>query len=207
MRRRTFLKGCSALGAALYVGGFACAQTGDPTHLRVSELRTALDSGKLNSQNLVSQFLGRVKEIDPKLHSVIELNPEASDQARLWDESKGGLLGGIPVLLKDNIATADRMVTSAGSAALSDSRYPFDSGVAEKLRKAGAVLLGKSNMSEWANFRSNNSTSGWSARGGQCRNPYVLDRSPCGSSSGSAVAVAAGLAPLAIGTETVGSIV
>lgn len=207
MKRRTFLKGCGAVGAALWMGGFACAQVSDPTYLSVAELRTALDQEKLRSQTLVSHFLGRVKELDSKLNSVIEVNPEATDLARLWDDSKGGILGGIPVLLKDNIATADKMVTSAGSAALAGSRYPFDSGVAEKLRKAGAVLMGKANMSEWANFRSNNSTSGWSARGGQCRNPYALDRSPCGSSSGSAAAVAAGLAPLAIGTETVGSIV
>ena len=207
VKRRTFLKACGAAGAALWLGGFACAQMSDPTHLSVAELKMALDRGKLRSETLLSHFVGRVKELDPKLRSVIELNPEAADLARLWDSTKRGVLGGIPVLLKDNIATADGMVTSAGSAALADSRYPLDSGVAERLRKAGAVLMGKANMSEWANFRSNNSTSGWSARGGQCRNPYALDRSPCGSSSGSAAAVAAGLVPLAIGTETVGSIV
>ena len=141
MKRRTFLKGCGAVGAALCLGGFACAQVSDPTHLSVAELRSALDQGKLSSQTLVSHFLRRVKKLDPKLHSVIELNPEAVDLARFWDDSKGGLLGGLPVLLKDNIATADKMVTSAGSAALADSRYPFDSGVADRLRKAGAVAL------------------------------------------------------------------
>lgn len=207
MKRRNFLKGCGALGVAASLNSIACAQSPDPTQLSVAELRAQLDGGRLKASEVLSAFVDRIKRLDPKLHSVIELNPDAEKLAAAWKPSQGGALGGIPVLLKDNIATADRMVTSAGSAALANSRYPVDSGVAARLREAGAILLGKANMSEWANYRSNNSTSGWSARGGQCRNPYALDRSPCGSSSGSAVAVSASLAPLAIGTETVGSIV
>jgi amidase len=208
VKRRDFLKVCGAVGAACSLGTFACAQQKDLGGMSVAQLRAALDQGKLTSFDLLTACLDRVKRLDSKLHSILQINPEAQAIARKWDASgRSGVLGGIPVLLKDNIATADQMVTSAGSAALAGSRYPVDSGVAERLRKSGAILMGKANMSEWANFRSNNSTSGWSARGGQCRNPHVLDRSPCGSSSGSAAAVAAGLAPLAIGTETVGSIV
>lgn len=178
------------------------------TELTVPQLRKLLDSDQITSEQLLAAFLQRVEKLDEHLNSIIELNPEALELARAWDRSgrRGQLLGGIPVLLKDNIATADQMVTSAGSAALADSRYPKDAGVVKALRSAGGILLGKANMSEWANYRSNNSTSGWSARGGQCRNPHDLKRSPCGSSSGSAAALAASLTPLALGTETVGSI-
>jgi amidase len=148
----------------------------------------------------------------PSLQSIIETNPEALDLAEQLDReraSKGarGPLHGVPVLLKDNIDTADRMTTTAGSLALEGSIASRDSHVAARLRAAGAILLAKANMSEWANIRSSRSSSGWSARGGQCRNPFVLDRNPCGSSSGSAAAVSANFGALAVGTETDGSIV
>lgn len=211
MKRREFVKGCAAAGLLWGLSPLpACSQTKSWNLTGVSELRAALDSKALTSVDLVRQCVERIESLDPKLGSVIELNPEWAAIARSLDQkstAEAGPLRGIPVLLKDNIATHDQMVTAAGSAALDDSRAPFDSGVAARLRASGAVLLGKTNMSEWANFRSTNSTSGWSARGGQCRNPYGLERSPCGSSSGSAAAVAAGFAPLAVGTETVGSVV
>lgn len=210
MNRRRFLKGAVALGASVpLLSSLAYAKSMDPTILSTLELRAMLDEGRLSSVELVKACLSKIGRLDSQLHSVIEVNPEAVDIAARWDSSgnRHSPLGGLPVLLKDNIATSDMMVTSAGSAALAGSHYPKDSAVAARLRAAGAVLLGKTNMSEWANYRSSNSTSGWSARGGQCHNPYVLDRSPCGSSSGSAVAVSAGLCPLAVGTETVGSIV
>jgi amidase len=163
----------------------------------------------------VEHYLERIAGLDtkgPSLHSILETNPEATSLAEDLDRErklKGprGPLHGIPVILKDNIDTADRMTTTAGSLALEGSVARRDSGVAARLREAGAVLLAKANMSEWANIRSTHSSSGWSARGGQCRNPYVLDRNPCGSSSGSAVAVAANLGAVAVGTETDGSIV
>jgi amidase len=172
-------------------------------------------SGELTARRLALAHLERIAALDrqgPELRSVIETNPEAVAIAEALDaerQAKGprGPLHGIPVLLKDNVDTADRTTTTAGSLALEGSIPPRDSGVAARLREAGAVLLGKANMSEWANFRSTRSVSGWSSRGGQCRNPYALDRNPCGSSSGSGVAVSAGLVPLAVGTETDGSIV
>src|SRR5215475_10375178 len=147
----------------------------------------------------------------PELRSIIEINPEALDIADRLDaerKAKGprGPLHGIPVAIKDNIGTADRMTTTAGSLALKGSIPPQDSFIAQKLREAGAIILAKANMSEWAYFRGERATSGWSARGGQCRNPYSLDRNPCGSSSGSGVAASANLAALTIGTETGGSI-
>ncbi|MEE8477167.1 MAG: amidase, partial [Gemmatimonadales bacterium] len=160
-------------------------------------------------------YLERIDSLNfqgPELRAVIEINPDALTIADALDTERAGgttrgPLHGIPILLKDNIATDDRMETTAGSFALIGSRPPADAFVAHRLRQAGAVLLGKANLSEWANFRSSRSSSGWSGRGGQCRNPYVLDRSPCGSSSGSAVAVAANLGAAAIGTETDGSVV
>ena len=181
----------------------------------ITYLRAGLMFGRFTSKSLVSKYLDRISEIDrdgPRLNSVIELNPEAQAIAeRLDDERKAGRvrgsLHGIPLFIKDNIDTADRMTTTAGSLALIGSHRTRDSFVAQKLREAGAVLLGKTNMSEWANFRSSKSTSGWSARGGQTRNPYILDRNPCGSSSGSGVAPAANLCAGAIGTETDGSVV
>ena len=180
----------------------------------ISELQAAMEAGELTSRALVQGYLDRIAKVDragPKLNSVIEVNPDALKIARRLDEErrrKGprGPLHGIPVVLKDNIATTDRMETTAGSLALVGSRPRREAYVVRMLRDAGAVILGKTNLSEWANFRSNNSSSGWSARGGQVRNPYVLDRSPCGSSSGSAVAVAASLAAASLGTETDGSV-
>ncbi|MEO8466392.1 MAG: amidase family protein [Gammaproteobacteria bacterium] len=177
-------------------------------------LRAELAEGRVSAEHVTQVFLRRIaalNEAGPTLRAVIEINPDALAIARRLDRqrSRGGLgpLHGVPVLLKANIDTADRMATSAGSLALAAHSAREDAVVAARLRAAGAVLLGKTNLSEWANFRSTASTSGWSSLGGQTRNPYVLDRNPCGSSSGSAVAVAARLAPLAVGTETDGSIV
>jgi amidase len=174
-----------------------------------------MESGALLSSRLTSHFLRRIEDVDragPTLRSVIETNPDVPMIARSLDEerkAKGrrGPLHGVPVLVKDNLDTHDRMMTTAGSLALVGPPAPRDSFVVQKLREAGAVLLGKTNLSEWANFRASPSTSGWSARGGLTKNPYALDRNPSGSSSGSAVAVAAGLCAAAIGTETNGSII
>ncbi|HEY0351760.1 MAG TPA: amidase [Gemmatimonadales bacterium] len=181
----------------------------------VAGLQIEMQAGRLTARELVEQYLARIEKLDrqgPALHSIIETNPDALELAEELDrerKAKGprGPLHGIPVLLKDNIDTADRMTTTAGSLALEGSVARTDSRVAARLRGAGAIILAKANMSEWANIRSTHSTSGWSARGGQCRNPYVLDRNPCGSSSGSAVAAAANLCAVAVGTETDGSIV
>jgi len=179
------------------------------------ELRAALDSGALSSRTLAEACLERVETLDrsgPRLNSIIELNPEALEIADALDAERRagktrGPLHGLPVLLKDNIDTHDRMATTAGSLALADSIAPRDAFLVERLRAAGAIILGKTNLSEWANFRSSHSVSGWSSRGGLTKNPHALDRNACGSSSGSAVAVAAGLCPLAVGTETDGSII
>ena len=180
--------------------------------ITVSDVRQGLQSGRFSSRRLVEQYLARVQSVDkagPRVNSVIEINPDAlaiADELHRERRAKGprGPLHGIPVLIKDNIATADRMQTTAGSLALVGSHSPKDSFVAARLRAAGAVILGKTNLSEWANFRGEHSTSGWSARGGLTRNPYVLDRNPSGSSSGSGAAVAANLCVLAVGTETDG---
>lgn len=181
----------------------------------IAELREAMSSGRLSAATLAEAYLDRIQRIDqsgPNVNSVIEVNPDAAEIAERLDRERfergpRGPLHGIPILLKDNIDTHDRMQTSAGSLALVGSPARRDATVAGRLREAGAVILGKANLSEWANFRSAHSTSGWSARGQQCRNPYVLDRNPCGSSSGSAAAVAANLCAAALGTETDGSIV
>jgi amidase len=179
----------------------------------VRELQQGMSSGKLTARSLSEKYLGRIEAIDKRtINSVIEVNPDALAIAEQLDrerKAKGprGPLHGIPVLIKDNIGTHDRMMTTAGSLALMGSIPPRDSFVAQKLREAGAVILGKTNLSEWANFRSTHSTSGWSGRGGQTHNPYALDRNPCGSSSGSGAAVSANLCAVAIGTETDGSIV
>lgn len=183
--------------------------------ITIDALQEAQSSGRYSARQLVELYLDRIERIDrngPTLRSVIETNPDALAIADELDRERSsgtvrGPLHGVPVLLKDNVATADRMQTTAGSLALVDLRPQSDSLVAARLRDAGAVLLGKANLSEWANFRSARSSSGWSARGGQCRNPYVLDRNPCGSSSGSGAATAANLCAVAIGTETDGSIV
>ena len=187
----------------------------DIVEASVAELQEAMTAGRITSRSLTAKYLARIKAIDkagPKINSVIELNPDALKIAAALDKErkeKGprGPLHGIPVLIKDNIATADRMQTTAGSLALVGVKPPRDAFVVEKLREAGAVILGKANLSEWANIRSTRSTSGWSARGGLTRNPYALDRNTSGSSSGSAAAVAASLATVALGTETDGSIV
>lgn len=181
----------------------------------VEALQEAMASGKVDARGLVAHFLARIAALDdagPRLNAVVELNPDAMAIAAERDRERAagtvrGPLHGIPVLLKDNIDTDDRMATSAGSLALATHHPGRDATLVRNLREAGAVVMGKTNLSEWANFRSTRSTSGWSGRGGQTRNPHVLDRNPCGSSSGSAVAIAAGLAPLAVGTETDGSIV
>lgn len=180
----------------------------------ISQLQEAMAAGTLTARSLVEMYQQRIQALDqdgPALRSIIEGNPDAlaiADELDTERRTKGprGPLHGIPILLKDNIATADRMETTAGSLALFGSRPARDAFVAKKLREAGAVILGKANLSEWANFRSTTSSSGWSARGGQALNPYVLDRSPCGSSSGSASAIAANLAAASLGTETDGSI-
>jgi amidase len=180
----------------------------------MARLGAALAAGEVTSRQLVDAYLARIAEIDdrgPTLGAVVEVNPDARAIAdaldrELRERGPRGPLHGIPVLLKDNIDTADGMETTAGSLALVGSRPARDAFVVERLRAAGAVVLGKTNLSEWANFRSTRSSSGWSARGGQTRNPYALDRNPSGSSSGSAAAVAASLAAAAIGTETDGSI-
>ena len=183
--------------------------------ITILQLQQELQSGKYTSERLVSMYLDRIDQIDkngPKLNSVIETNPEALEIAKEMDlERKSGKirspLHGMPVLIKDNIDTADKMATSAGSLALAESRALQDAFIVKRLRDAGAVIMGKTNLSEWANFRSGRSSSGWSGRGGQTVNPYILDRNPCGSSSGSGVAVAANLCVAAIGTETDGSLV
>ncbi len=228
MNRRSFL-GAAALGgaaASLELGprGTAAAARAVRATLgqgafeleeaTIVQLQDGMKSGRWTARALAEQYLARLDEQDqrgPELRVLVERNPDAlaiADQMDAERRSRGprGPLHGIPVLVKDNIDTADRMHTSAGSLALAGSTPPRDSSVAERLRAAGAVLLGKANLSEWANFRGRRSISGWSARGGQCRNPYVLDRSPSGSSSGSAAAVAANLCAVAVGTETDGSI-
>ena len=181
----------------------------------INDLQTGMSSGKYTARSLTQKYLDRIAEIDknaPGINSVIEINPDAlAIAAALDDQRKAarlrGRLHGIPVLIKDNIDTHDRMMTTAGSLALAGSIPLQDSFVAKKLRDAGAVIIGKTNLSEWANFRSSHSSSGWSGRGGQTKNPYVLDRNPCGSSSGTGAAIAANLAAIGVGTETDGSVV
>src|SRR5262249_47354849 len=171
--------------------------------------------GRDTGRSLAEKYLARIEAIDrggPALHSVIETNPDALAIAETLDGERRagrtrGPLHGIPVLIKDNIATADRMMTTAGSLALAAAKPPKDAFIVSRLRESGAVILGKTNLSEWANFRSTHSTSGWSGRGGLSKNPYALDRNPSGSSSGSGAAIAANLAAVAVGTETDGSIV
>jgi len=181
----------------------------------ISTLQELMQSGDLSSEELTAYYLRRIDAVDragPELNSIIELNPDAITIAKALDEEREasgarGHLHGIPVVLKANIDTADKMTTTAGSLALAGHRPPADAFIVGKLREAGAVILGKANLSEWANFRSTNSSSGWSSIGGQTKNPYGHGRNPCGSSSGSAVAVAASLTSVAVGTETNGSIV
>lgn len=183
--------------------------------ITIAELQEGMKAGKYTARGIAEKYLARIEAVDkrgPAVNSVIEVNPEALAIAEASDrerKQKGvrGPLHGIPVLIKDNIDTADKMMTTAGSLALVGSKPPKDSMVAQKLREAGAVIIGKTNLSEWANIRSRHSTSGWSGRGGQTKNPYALDRNPCGSSSGSGAAASANFCAAAIGTETDGSIV
>jgi amidase len=209
-----------ALGAAREISRSAASvatevKSFELDEITISELHDGMNSGKFSARSLVEKYSSRINEIDkqgPTVNAVIELNPEAESIADALDQerkAKGprGPLHGIPVLIKDNIDTADRMMTTAGSLALVGSKPPKDSFVAAKLRAAGAVILGKTNLSEWANIRSSHSTSGWSGRGGLTKNPYALDRNPCGSSSGTGAGISANLAAAGIGTETDGSIV
>lgn len=183
--------------------------------ITVSELQDAMKRGKFSARSLVEMYSARIEEIDkrgPTINCIIEMNPDARAIADALDQErkeKGprGPMHGIPVVIKDNIDTADRMMTTAGSLALVGSKPPQDSFVAQKLRSAGAVILGKTNLSEWANIRCSHSSSGWSGRGGLTRNPYALDRNPCGSSSGTGAGISANLCAVGIGTETDGSIV
>jgi amidase len=222
MDRRKFLE-CAALtgavaAAAPVLAGAAKSKAAPETRIEEATLlglQADMQSGRATARSLTAAYLRRIEELDrkgPALRSVLEANPEALAIAEALDaerKAKGprGPLHGIPILVKDNVATRDRMQTTAGSLALVDVAPPRDAFIVERLRAAGAVILGKTNLSEWANFRSTHSSSGWSGRGGQCRNPYALDRTPSGSSSGSGVAVAAGLCAAAIGTETDGSVV
>jgi amidase len=206
-------------GGAADAGHPAAQATADGldeiTRATVAELETGMAAGTLTAVTITERFLDRIQRLDrrgPAIHAMIELNPDALDRAAACDAERRaghplGPLHGIPVLLKDNIDTADRMKTSAGSLALAGSTPPRDAFIVDRLRAAGAVILGKTNLSEWANFRSTRATSGWSARGGLTRNPHVLDRNTSGSSSGTAAGLAAAFAPLGIGTETDGSII
>ncbi len=183
--------------------------------LTIVDLQELLEKGAFSSEELCQESLARIERLNengPELRAIIEVNPEAREIAAKMDRERAlsgprSLLHGIPIVIKDNIETADTMQTTAGSFALAGKPAARDACIVEKLRSAGAVIVGKSNLSEWANFRSTKSSSGWSSRGGQCLNPYDLTRSPCGSSSGSAVAVAAEMVAAAIGTETDGSII
>jgi amidase len=230
MKRRNFIAGSTMAGiAAISVPWLESCKSSrnefekKPTpakdfalhEVTILQLQQLLQTGKYTAEKLTELYLKRIQEIDrngPAINSVIEINPDALEIARLLDQERQsgkirGPLHGIPVLIKDNISTSDKMFTTAGSLALSGLPARRDAYIVSRLREAGAVLLGKTNLSEWANFRSTRSSSGWSARGGQTRNPYILDRNPCGSSSGSGVAVSANLCAAAIGTETDGSIV
>ncbi|HEY1678647.1 MAG TPA: amidase [Candidatus Sulfotelmatobacter sp.] len=220
--RQTLSTGAGALLApALSAGRAVTASTPPATDVKpfeldeitIAELQDGMKSGKFTARSLVEKYSARIAEIDKQtVNAVIEMNPDAPAIADALDDerkSKGPRepLHGVPVLIKDNIGTADRMQTTAGSLALVGSKPPKDSFVAQKLRAAGAVILGKTNLSEWANIRSSHSTSGWSGRGGLTKNPYALDRNPCGSSSGTGAGISANLAAIGIGTETDGSIV
>ncbi|HEX3577421.1 MAG TPA: amidase [Thermoanaerobaculia bacterium] len=219
--RRGFL-GYAAIGSALALAKpwSAVAQNSPSANpeieeITIGELQDGMSSGRWTSRAIAERYLSRIDSIDkrgPMVNAIIELNPEALAIADAMDRERKaghvrGPLHGIPVLIKDNIDTADRMATSAGSVALAENHAARDAFVVSRLREAGAVLLGKTNLSEWANFRSTHSTSGWSGRGGLTKNPYVLDRNACGSSSGTGTAIAANLAAVGIGTETDGSVV
>jgi len=228
--RRAFLQNGLAGGLAAAVAPVMSVEVTEPRmwpaslpearafeleEITIAELQEGMRAGKYTARGIAEKYLARIQALDkrgPAVNSVIEVNPdalaiaEASDRERK-EKGARGPLHGTPVLIKDNIDTADKMMTTAGSLALVGSKPPKDSVVAQKLREAGAVIIGKTNLSEWANIRSRHSTSGWSGRGGQTKNPYALDRNPCGSSSGSGAAVSANFCAAAIGTETDGSIV
>jgi amidase len=234
MKRRDFIQRTALAGGGIIAAGSIAGCT-NPAGLKtrsegidknnypvfefdeitVTELQSMMQNGTMTSVKIVDLYLKRIQEIDengPELNSVLQLNPDAVSIAENLDKERAngkirGALHGIPVLLKGNIDTADKMFTNAGATALANSVARKDAFLAGKLRDAGAVILGKTNLSEWANFRSTRSSSGWSSVLGQTRNPYLIDRSPCGSSSGSGVAVSANLCPVAVGTETDGSIV
>ncbi len=216
--RRKFL-GATALGSAALImtdkkkiAAQTAAESFELEEMTVTELQNAMQSGKMSAKEITQKYLEQIATVDKKTNSIIEVNPDAlkiaeeADRERKNGKSRGALHG-IPVVIKDNIDTADKMKTTAGSLALMDAPTPKqDASVADQLRKAGAIIIAKTNLSEWANFRSNNASSGWSGRGGQTHNPYILDRNPCGSSSGTGAAIAANLAAVGIGTETDGSI-
>jgi amidase len=227
-QRRSFLQtsalaGVSAAVLPALAGARAVASPPPEAEIRpfeldeitIADLQAGMASGKFSARSVTEKYLARIEEIDkqgPALNSVIEVNPDALAIADVLDKERReqhvrGPMHGIPVLIKDNIDTADRMQTTAGSLALLGSKPARDSFVAQRLRESGAVILGKTNLSEWANIRSSHSSSGWSGRGGQTNNPYAVDRNPCGSSSGSGAATAASLCAVAVGTETDGSVV
>ena len=217
--RRRFIGTAAGGSAALLTGGLASLLKSTASaagfqflEATIPQLQAAMASGQLTSVQLTTNYLNQIATFNPLLHAVIETNPDALAIAKKLDTERHaghlrGPLHGIPVLVKDNLATADKMQTTAGSLALVDSIVPSDSTVVSRLRAAGAVILGKANLSEWANFRGNAPFNGWSARGGFTRDPYLLSFDPCGSSSGSAVAPAANLCAPAVGTETDGSVV
>jgi len=229
--RRTFMTTSLAAGALMSTGANPLLELHERSSLRsgeqaagirnaggpveeksIAQLQEAMRSGVMSSRAIVEGYRTRIAEMDKELRAVIELNPDALSIADAMDAEREsgrirGPLHGIPILIKDNVGTADKMETTAGSLALVGARPPRDAFLVDRLRAAGAVILGKTNLSEWANFRSTHASSGWSGRGGQCRNPYALDRTPSGSSSGSAAAVASSFCAAAIGSETNGSIV
>lgn len=228
LSRRSLLQWGAVAGAGASLGGVLASGPARGTSLApfngpfeeleeatIAELQARMAAGELSAEDLVDMYLDRIEAIDvegPALNSIIELNPDARVLARRRDAERArgelrGPLHGIPFVVKDNIDSSDKMMTTAGSLALVGAAPAGDARALWKLRRAGAVLLGKANLSEWANFRGFSSSSGWSARGGQTRNPYIIDRNPCGSSSGSAAAVSANLAAFALGTETDGSVV
>src|SRR5882724_4942583 len=197
--RRDFFYAAAALTAAR-----ASAETPNLEEATLADISAGLASGRFTSVALVEQYKSRIADIDKKINSVIELNPDASAIAAALDrerKEKGprSPLHGIPILIKDNIDTADKMMTTAGSLSLAGTPAPKDAALVTRLRDAGAVLLGKTNLSEWANYRSSHSTSGWSGRGGQTKNPHALDRNPCGSSSGTGAGISANLCAVGIG--------
>ncbi|MDQ7947828.1 MAG: amidase [Pedobacter sp.] len=228
MNRRNFLKDTVTVGAATAISIPASAMLTDENDAKngfkddfglnevtISMLQTAMENGKITSKTITRMYLKRIEKIDkngPRLNAVIEINPDALTIAAQLDIERRngkvrGPMHGIPVLIKDNINTGDKMQTTAGALALAGNIAAADAFIVQRLRAAGAVILGKTNLSEWANFRSTRSCSGWSSRGGQTKNPYILDRSPSGSSSGSGAATSANLCTVAIGTETNGSII